>query len=39
MNLTDAILPGQSGPESNGNEGVLNTPQTSKTNALLLDAV
>ena len=26
--LTGTITPGQSGPESNGNEGIFHTPQT-----------
>ena len=36
--LTGAITPGQSGPGSNGNEGVLQISQSSGTGASLLDA-
>ena len=37
--LTGTTIPCQSGPGSNGNEGILHTPQTSKTRALPSDAV
>ena len=37
--LTGTTTLGQSGPKSNGNEGVLQLPQSSKTGTLALDAV
>ena len=37
--LMDIITPGQSGPKSNSNEGVLCTPQTSRTRTSSLNAV
>ena len=36
--LTSTITPGQSGPGSNGNEGVPDTPQSSRTGDLQRDA-
>ena len=33
MILTGATIPGQSGPGSNGNEGIFNSPQGSRTEA------
>ena len=39
MTLTGAKTPGQSGTESNGNEGVLYIPQISSTEASHSDAV
>ena len=35
--LTFTITPSQSGPESNGNEGVLHIPQSFRTRALSSD--
>ena len=37
--LLGATAPGQSGAGSNGNEGVLNIPQSSSAGALLLDGL
>ena len=37
--LTDTVTPGQSEPGNNGNGGVLDTPQISRTEAFLSDAV
>ena len=37
--LTGATTPGQSGPGSNGNEGVLHIPQGSRTGTSPPDAV
>ena len=37
--LSGATNPGQSGPRSNGNEGVLPIPQISKAGALLSDGL
>ena len=37
--LTDTIIPGQSGPRCNGDEGVLHIPQGSITGTSPLDAV
>ena len=37
--LTGTITPGQSGRKSNGNEGVLHTPQISRTVASLSAAL
>ena len=37
--LIGTTTPGQNGPESNGNEGILDTLQISTTRALPLDAV
>ena len=38
-NLSYATTPGQSGPESNGNEGVLHLPQIFKAGALPSDSL
>ena len=38
-NLSGATTPGQSGPGSNGNEGVLHIPQSSKARASPLDGL
>ena len=37
--LSGATTPGQSGPGSDGNEGVLHIPQSSKTGASLPDGL
>ena len=37
--VTSITTPGLSGPGSNGNEGVVHIPQTSRTEASYLDAV
>ena len=37
--LTDTTTPGQSGPWSNGDEGVLHIPQTSTTGTSPSDSV
>ena len=37
--LTGTTIPGQSGPESNGNEDVLNTPQIYRKGTSLANAV
>ena len=37
--LTGTTTPGQSGPRSHDNEGVLHIPQSSRTRALTSDAV
>ena len=37
--LTGTTTPSQSGPESNGNEGVLHTPQSSRDRASPPDAI
>ena len=37
--LTSSTTPGESGPESNGNKGVLYIPQSSRIGASPLDAV
>ena len=39
MIITGTTIPGQSGPESTGNEGVDSTPQISKIGTSPLDAV
>ena len=39
MGLTSSTAQNQSGPGSNGDEGVLHTPQIYKTQVLLTDAV
>ena len=37
--LTDATTPGQNGPGSNTNQGVLHIPQITKTGATSLDSL
>ena len=37
--LTSTTIPGQSGPGSNGNEGIHHTPQITKTGSSQLDVV
>ena len=39
MTLTGIIIPGHSKHLNNGNEGVLDIPQSSNTGALIPDAV